>query len=112
MVVTLAKYAKAAVTGGRPDVGDDPRLVDANSVLCLAHGDHDGDVGEEAAVHCDAERTSLRPPGGPAGPLLRALEDAVAGAKTYLTDALLSADRLTVGHGHGPVHHFSALWRD
>jgi hydroxymethylpyrimidine/phosphomethylpyrimidine kinase len=35
---------------------------------------------------------------------------AVSDAKTYLTGALAAADRLDVGHGHGPVHHFWALW--
>lgn len=32
-------------------------------------------------------------------------------AKHYLTQALQAADRLMVGSGHGPVHHFHALWR-
>ncbi len=40
-----------------------------------------------------------------------ALRDAVRGAKTYLTEALRHAHELQVGHGHGPVHHFYALWR-
>jgi hydroxymethylpyrimidine/phosphomethylpyrimidine kinase len=31
-------------------------------------------------------------------------------AKAWLTGALAAADRLEVGHGHGPVHHFHALW--
>jgi hydroxymethylpyrimidine/phosphomethylpyrimidine kinase len=41
---------------------------------------------------------------------------AVTDAKKYLTDALASADRLSVGThlsnktGHGPVHHFHAWW--
>jgi len=35
---------------------------------------------------------------------------AVRGAKDYLTQALRTADRLDVGSGHGPVHHFHALW--
>ena len=34
----------------------------------------------------------------------------VQGAKEYLTGALRAADQLDVGHGHGPVHHFWALW--
>ncbi|MCJ2134497.1 bifunctional hydroxymethylpyrimidine kinase/phosphomethylpyrimidine kinase [Methylobacterium sp. J-026] len=38
------------------------------------------------------------------------LPEAVAGAKDYLTAALAAADRLGVGAGHGPVHHFHALW--
>jgi hydroxymethylpyrimidine/phosphomethylpyrimidine kinase len=40
------------------------------------------------------------------------LRAAVRQAKAYLTDALRAADRLNVGHGHGPVHHFHALWRE
>ena len=27
-----------------------------------------------------------------------------------LVGALLAADGLGIGHGHGPVHHFHALW--
>jgi hydroxymethylpyrimidine/phosphomethylpyrimidine kinase len=34
------------------------------------------------------------------------LETAVRGAKTFITAAIAAADRLDVGHGHGPVHHF------
>jgi hydroxymethylpyrimidine/phosphomethylpyrimidine kinase len=32
-------------------------------------------------------------------------------AKDYLTEALRQADKLQIGQGHGPVHHFHALWR-
>ncbi len=35
---------------------------------------------------------------------------AVRQAKQYLTEALRQADRLEVGSGHGPVHHFHAWW--
>ncbi|GMV03480.1 MAG: bifunctional hydroxymethylpyrimidine kinase/phosphomethylpyrimidine kinase [Burkholderiaceae bacterium] len=35
---------------------------------------------------------------------------AVRQAKQYLTEALRQADRLDVGAGHGPVHHFHAWW--
>ena len=31
-------------------------------------------------------------------------------AKRWLTEAIRQSDRLTVGSGHGPVHHFHALW--
>lgn len=40
------------------------------------------------------------------------LENAVAQAKSYVTDALAQADTLEIGQGSGPVHHFHALWRD
>lgn len=39
-----------------------------------------------------------------------ALQDAVAAAHRYLQGAIAAADRLHVGSGHGPVHHFHALW--
>jgi hydroxymethylpyrimidine/phosphomethylpyrimidine kinase len=38
------------------------------------------------------------------------LAEAVRAAKTYLTDALAAAERLEIGSGHGPVHHFQAWW--
>jgi hydroxymethylpyrimidine/phosphomethylpyrimidine kinase len=38
------------------------------------------------------------------------LEGAVREAKSYLTGALAASDRLSVGSGHGPLHHFHALW--
>lgn len=31
-------------------------------------------------------------------------------AKAYVTAAIAASDRLTVGSGHGPLHHFHALW--
>ena len=34
------------------------------------------------------------------------LEAAVRAAKSYVSAAIAAADRLGVGHGHGPVHHF------
>jgi hydroxymethylpyrimidine/phosphomethylpyrimidine kinase len=39
------------------------------------------------------------------------LRDAVQAAKAYLTAAIEAADQLSVGSGHGPVHHFHALWQ-
>jgi hydroxymethylpyrimidine/phosphomethylpyrimidine kinase len=39
------------------------------------------------------------------------LADAVRAAKRYVTEAIAAAQRLQVGSGHGPVHHFHAWWR-
>lgn len=36
--------------------------------------------------------------------------EAVGEAKAWLTEALRRADTLDVGSGHGPPHHFHALW--
>jgi len=37
--------------------------------------------------------------------------DAVGEAKAYLSAAIGAAEKLDVGQGQGPVHHFHALWR-
>lgn len=38
------------------------------------------------------------------------MESAVREAREYLRRAIAAADQLAVGEGHGPVHHFHALW--
>jgi hydroxymethylpyrimidine/phosphomethylpyrimidine kinase len=35
---------------------------------------------------------------------------ATVAAKRWLTGAIRGADRLDIGHGHGPVHHFHQWW--
>lgn len=42
----------------------------------------------------------------------QSLEHAVRHAKTWLAEAVAASGRLSVGSGHGPVHHFHALWSD
>jgi hydroxymethylpyrimidine/phosphomethylpyrimidine kinase len=43
-------------------------------------------------------------------PVSESVPQAIEQAKAYLTDAIQGASQLDVGHGHGPVHHFSRLW--
>ena len=43
-------------------------------------------------------------------PVRESLPDAVRDAKVWLTGAIEQADRLAVGSGHGPIHHFHRLW--
>jgi hydroxymethylpyrimidine/phosphomethylpyrimidine kinase len=38
------------------------------------------------------------------------METAVRHAKTWISAAIAAADRFTVGHGHGPVHHFHRFY--
>jgi hydroxymethylpyrimidine/phosphomethylpyrimidine kinase len=38
------------------------------------------------------------------------LTEAVRAAKEYVTTAIDAADRLAIGHGDGPVHHFHRWW--
>ncbi|MEM6677381.1 MAG: bifunctional hydroxymethylpyrimidine kinase/phosphomethylpyrimidine kinase [Pseudomonadota bacterium] len=39
-----------------------------------------------------------------------ALIEAARRAKSFIAEAVARSDALDVGHGHGPVHHFSRLW--
>jgi hydroxymethylpyrimidine/phosphomethylpyrimidine kinase len=41
----------------------------------------------------------------------RGLRDAIGAAKVYISAAIGASDQLEIGHGHGPVHHFHALWQ-
>jgi hydroxymethylpyrimidine/phosphomethylpyrimidine kinase len=38
------------------------------------------------------------------------METAVRRAKTWISAAIAAADRLGVGHGHGPIHHFHGFY--
>ena len=40
----------------------------------------------------------------------RPLPDAVAAAKSFIAGAVRTSEALAVGSGHGPLHHFHALW--
>jgi hydroxymethylpyrimidine/phosphomethylpyrimidine kinase len=39
-----------------------------------------------------------------------ALETAVRHAKVFVSAAIANADRFSVGHGHGPIHHFHRFY--
>ena len=38
------------------------------------------------------------------------LDEAAKLAKTYIGEALVASGKLSIGHGHGPVHHFHRWW--
>jgi hydroxymethylpyrimidine/phosphomethylpyrimidine kinase len=40
------------------------------------------------------------------------LKSAAEDAKEYVTAAIAAARNLHIGHGHGPLHHFHATWRE
>lgn len=44
-------------------------------------------------------------------PQVSGWEEAVARAKTWLTESIQEAADLRVGHGNGPISHFAGLWR-
>ncbi|WP_050527579.1 bifunctional hydroxymethylpyrimidine kinase/phosphomethylpyrimidine kinase [Pseudorhodobacter aquimaris] len=40
------------------------------------------------------------------------MQEAVRAAHRYLQGAIAAADQLNIGSGHGPVHHFHAVWHN
>lgn len=78
---------------------------------------HDGDV----MIEMPGQRINTRNTHGTGCTLSAALAtllakglpapEAALGAKDYLVKAIAESGQLTVGHGHGPVHHFHALWK-
>jgi hydroxymethylpyrimidine/phosphomethylpyrimidine kinase len=38
------------------------------------------------------------------------LREAVGAGKLFISAAIGAAGRLRIGRGHGPVHHFHAVW--
>jgi hydroxymethylpyrimidine/phosphomethylpyrimidine kinase len=38
------------------------------------------------------------------------LREAISASKKYVQGAILNADKLSIGHGHGPTHHFHSIW--
>ncbi|SCY32142.1 bifunctional hydroxymethylpyrimidine kinase/phosphomethylpyrimidine kinase [Microvirga guangxiensis] len=38
------------------------------------------------------------------------LDEAISAGKRFVSAAIGASDHLTIGRGHGPVHHFHALW--
>ena len=87
------------------------------------HGDettdllHDGDV----MIEMPGRRINTRNTHGTGCTLSAALAtllahglpaaDAAQQAKDYLFKAIAESGQLSVGHGHGPVHHFHDLWK-
>jgi hydroxymethylpyrimidine/phosphomethylpyrimidine kinase len=38
------------------------------------------------------------------------MQTAVGNAKAFVSAAISAADRFSVGHGHGPIHHFQKFY--
>ncbi|MCB1472969.1 MAG: bifunctional hydroxymethylpyrimidine kinase/phosphomethylpyrimidine kinase [Rhodobiaceae bacterium] len=133
-VVTPNLHEAAVLTGGEVarDVdamlAQGQALVDAGAKAVLVKGGHlEGDaldvlVGMGEPLFYRARRIDSQNTHGTGCTLSSAiaarlahgdaLGEAIAAAKAYLTAAIAASNRLHVGHGHGPVHHFHALWRN
>jgi hydroxymethylpyrimidine/phosphomethylpyrimidine kinase len=103
------------------------KLLALGAGAVLIKGGHGGGpesvdflVGAEGALRLAAPRLATRNTHGTGCTLAAAitaglanglvLEDAVKQAKDYVTAAIAAADRLAVGSGRGPLHHFHAWW--
>jgi hydroxymethylpyrimidine/phosphomethylpyrimidine kinase len=102
------------------------RLVKAGPAVLLKGGHLDGDHSTDllyvdgATTRLTAPRVRTRNTHGTGCTLSAAIAGgrlsrpgwlaAVRDAKDYLTRSLEAADRLDVGQGHGPPHHFHAWW--
>jgi hydroxymethylpyrimidine/phosphomethylpyrimidine kinase len=123
----------AALTGGQQARDDDEMVVQAQKLLrlgagaVLIKGGH-GSSSESVDILVEgASRTRIAMPRietgnthGTGCTLASAiasglaknlsLVDAVRQAKAYVTNAIEAADRLKIGSGPGPVHHFHKWW--
>jgi len=118
----LARDEKAMEAQGRAILS-----LGASHVLIKGgHGSGDESVdlliGQDGILRLSAKRIATRNTHGTGCTLSSAiaaglakgldLVAAVRQAKTYVTAAIAGADTLNIGHGHGPLHHFHAQWRE
>jgi hydroxymethylpyrimidine/phosphomethylpyrimidine kinase len=135
LVVTPNLPEAAALTGARLARNEADMEVQAREILALGarnvliKGGHaDGErsvdllIGQGEVVRLSAKRIATKNTHGTGCTLSSAIaaglakgRDLVAAtqdAKAFVTAAIAGADRLQVGHGHGPLHHFHAQWRE
>lgn len=95
----------ALVKGGHLQTGESPDVLFANGTLDWF----------------EAHRTATKNTHGTGCSLSSALaaqlakgnptQTAVQAAKNYVASAIAEASALSVGNGHGPIHHFNAIWK-
>jgi hydroxymethylpyrimidine/phosphomethylpyrimidine kinase len=135
LVVTPNLPEAAALTGASLARNEAEMEVQAREILALGarnvlikggHGDGEESVdlliGQGEVVRLSAKRIATRNTHGTGCTLSSAIaaglakgRDLIAAAqdaKAYVTAAIAAADRLQVGHGHGPLHHFYAQAHD
>jgi len=133
LIVTPNLPEAAALTGASVARNEKEMEAQARGILELGarnvlikggHGEGEASidllVGEGEIVRLSAKRIPTKNTHGTGCTLSSAIAaglakgadliTAVQQAKTYVTAAIAAADRLQVGHGHGPLHHFHAQW--
>jgi hydroxymethylpyrimidine/phosphomethylpyrimidine kinase len=134
LVVTPNLPEAAALTGASVARNEQEMEVQARELLALGarnvlikggHGSGEESldllIGQGEVVRLSAKRIATRNLHGTgctlssaiAAGLAKGLDLKVAAreAKVYVTAAIAAADKLKIGHGHGPLHHFDATWR-
>ncbi|MEO1469421.1 MAG: bifunctional hydroxymethylpyrimidine kinase/phosphomethylpyrimidine kinase [Pseudomonadota bacterium] len=132
-VVTPNLRELAALTGAEPATdraamqAQAERLIAAGAAAVLAKGGHMGSdaspdllIAEGTRQWYEGARVATRNTHGTGCSLASALAtwlgrglalaEAAGRAKTFIARAIAESDALDVGHGHGPVHHFGALY--
>jgi hydroxymethylpyrimidine/phosphomethylpyrimidine kinase len=137
LVVTPNLAEAAALTGASLARNEEEMEVQAREILSFGalnvlikgghghgHGDESVDllIGQGEVVRLSAKRIATKNTHGTGCTLSSAIAaglakglDVIAAtqdAKTYVTAAIAAADRLKIGYGHGPLHHFHGQWRD
>ncbi len=104
-IILTAGAASVLIKGGHADGSDsvdlliDPAgVTDFSAPRVDTNNDHGTGCTLAAAVTASLANGLL-------------LEEAVGNAKAYLQQALIAGKTLTIGGGHGPVHHFHQWWR-
>jgi hydroxymethylpyrimidine/phosphomethylpyrimidine kinase len=101
----LAMGCRAVLIKGGHGQGPDSidYLVDGNGIIALAaprvatKNTHGTGCSLSSAIACGLARGDD-------------IETAVRSAKAWVSAAIAAADRLGIGHGHGPIHHFHSFY--
>jgi hydroxymethylpyrimidine/phosphomethylpyrimidine kinase len=133
LIVTPNLPEAAALTGASLARNEQEMEIQAREILSLGpknvlikggHGEGaesvDLLIGQREVLRLSARRVPSRNTHGSGCTLSSAiaaglakgtpLYDAVREAKAYVTAAIAAADRLNIGHGPGPLHHFHQFW--
>lgn len=113
---TMERTSRSLVSLGCPNVLlkgghlEDEELID---VLYMAETDETVIFREKRIATSNNHGTGCTLSSAVASYLAKghALKDAVAHAKTYITQALRAGSEYILGKGHGPVHHFHHFWK-
>src|SRR5450759_4237522 len=124
LVVTPNLPEAAALTGASLARNEEEMEVQAREILALGARNVliKGGLGQGEVVRLSAKRIVTKNTHGTGCTLSSAIaaglakgRDLIAAtqdAKAYVTAAIAGADKLNIGHGRGPLHHFHAQWRE